>query len=64
MKRIGLLWVASIYVAALLWGMTGAGVALIVGLVVSFLAFPGYFVTTDPYDSTSELDRRDGVGAR
>ncbi|MCG7285394.1 hypothetical protein MHY85_05310 [Cellulomonas sp. ACRRI] len=64
MKRLGLLWLASVYVAALVWGVPGVAWSLIAGLVVSFLVFPGYFATTDPYDSTSELDRRDGIGAR
>lgn len=63
MKRLGLLWLASVYVAALVWGMTGAGVALIVGAIVFLVVFIEY-VSVDPYGDVSELDRRDGIGAR
>lgn len=63
MKTLFLLYAAAIYVAALLWGMTGAGVALIVGCVVFLVVFIEY-VPVDPYGDVSELDRRDGVGAR
>lgn len=62
MKRLGLLYAAAVYVSVLVWGVPGLAWSLIAGLVVSFLALPGYFITADPYDSTSELDHRDGVG--
>jgi fatty acid desaturase len=60
-KRAFAAWAALIYVGVLLAGMTGAAVVLIVGAVVFLLAFPQY-VQADPYDSTSELDHRDGIG--
>lgn len=63
MKRLGLLWVATIYTAALLWGMTGAGAALVVGCLVFLAVFPRY-VQVDPCDTTSALDHLDGVGGR
>lgn len=61
MKRLGLLWAVALYAAALVWGMTGAGVALIAGGVVFLLVFPQY-VTVDPNGDTSQLDHLDGVG--
>lgn len=64
MKRLGLLWLAALYVAALLWGVTGVAVALVVCPVLFFVAFPERFITTDPHNSTSALDHRDGVGVQ
>jgi hypothetical protein len=62
-KRLGVAWLAALYLSAAFWGMTGAGVALIVGCVVFVLAFPQY-VQVDPLGGVSDLDRRDGIGAR
>lgn len=61
MKRAFALYAAAVYVAALLWGMTGAGAALIAGAVLFVLAFPKY-VQVDPYDTRSALDELDGRG--
>lgn len=61
MKRLFLTWAAVVYAAALMWGMTGAGLALLIGAVVFLFVFPQY-VQPDPCDTTSALDRLDGVG--
>lgn len=61
MKGAFAAWAVAIYAGALLWGMTGVGAALIAGCVVFVLAFPQY-VQVDPHDTTSALDRMDGVG--
>lgn len=63
MKRLGLAWVAAMYVAALIWGETGVIVTFIAGCVLSLVVFIEY-VPVDPYGDVSELDRRDGVGDR
>lgn len=63
MKRLGLAWLAALYVAALIWGETGVIVTFIAGCVLSLVVFIEY-VPVDPFDDTSELDHRDGVGAR
>lgn len=61
MKRAFALWAVVVYAAALLWGMTGAGVAFVVGCIVMLIVFSEY-VQVDPCDTTSALDRLDGVG--
>jgi hypothetical protein len=63
-KRAFAAWAVLVYVGVLIAGMTGAGVALVLGVVVFALAYPEYFVTEDPAPKPSALDRLDGVGVR
>lgn len=61
MKRMLVAMAAGIYASALLWGDTGAGIALIVAALTFIVLLPR-FVEVDPHDSVSAMDMRDGVG--
>lgn len=63
MKRLLLFLGAVLYVGVLLGDVPGLGVAVLVDCVVFTLAFPRY-VQVDPCDTTSALDRLDGVGVQ
>lgn len=61
MKRLLAVFAVVLYLSTLVWGVPGLAWSLIAGAVVFLLAFPQY-VQVDPCDTTSALDRLDGVG--